>query len=61
MTERETTWLDNASRRGGSFVKTFAMACYAADTDNFNLMRPVLARMIEKYPNYIPAATELRP
>jgi len=52
MNEQERTWLDNASRRGGSFVSTFANACYCADDENFKLLKPVLAQMIEKYPNY---------
>ena len=52
MNDKERTWLDNASRFGGSFVKTFANACYCADDDNFRLLKPVLATIMTKYPNY---------
>jgi hypothetical protein len=52
MNNQERTWLDNASRRGGSFVQTFAMACYAADDANFNILRPVLATLMVKYKTY---------
>ena len=52
MTDKERAWLDNANRRGGSFVSTFASACFCADDHNFKLLRPVLAQIMEKYPNY---------
>lgn len=52
MTATMRVWLDNASRHGGSFVSTFAMACFAADDDNFTMLRPVLEQMMVKYPAY---------
>jgi hypothetical protein len=52
MNDNERTWLDNASRRGGSFVQTFAMACYAADDANFQLLKPVLTQLMAKYRTY---------
>lgn len=52
MNEKKRLWLDNASRRGGSFVSTFARACFCADDDNFKLMEPVLDSMMIKYPTY---------
>ena len=47
MTDKQRTWLDNASRRGGSFVSTFANACFCADDANFKLLLPVLEQMVE--------------
>jgi hypothetical protein len=52
MTDAERQWLDNATRRGGSFVSTFANACFCADDRNFEILRPVLAQMMAKYPTY---------
>jgi len=52
MNQQERTWLNNASHMGGSFVKTFAMACFAADDANYAILRPVLKTIMEKYPNY---------
>lgn len=52
MTHQERTWCDNATIRGGSFVSTFARACFCADDANFALLRPVLETMMEKYPSY---------
>lgn len=52
MTERLRTWCDNATRHGGSFVKTFAMACFCADGDNLLILLPVLQMISEKYPVY---------
>jgi hypothetical protein len=52
MSDKERIWLDNASRRGGSFVSTFAKACFCADNHNFILLRPVLEQIMRKYPDY---------
>lgn len=52
MTYQERSWLNNASLRGGSFVKAFAMACFCADEENFRLLKPLLQQMMEKYPRY---------
>lgn len=52
MTAAMRVWLDNASRHGGSFVSTFAMACFAADDDNFAMLKPVLEQIMLKYPAY---------
>jgi len=52
MNDKERTWLNNASRWGGNFVKTFADACFAADDQNFELLRPALAALMAKYRNY---------
>lgn len=52
MTDIERTWCDNATRWGGSFVSTFAKACFCADDANYRLLRPVLEQLIKKYPDY---------
>lgn len=52
MTNQERTWCDNATARGGSFVSTFARACFCADDANFALLKPVLVQMMQKYPRY---------
>jgi len=52
MTQKLRLWLDNASRRGGSFVSTFAKACFCADEDNFEILLPALLVISEKYPVY---------
>ena len=52
MNDQERMWLDRASRTGGDFVKSFAMACFMADDINFEIMRPALAILMKKYPNY---------
>lgn len=52
MTDTERTWCDNATRWGGSFVSTFAKACFCADDANYRLLRPVLEQLIRKYPDY---------
>lgn len=52
MTERLRMWCDNATRHGGSFVKTFATACFCADTDNFEILLPALLVISKKYPGY---------
>lgn len=52
MTNAERTWCDNASGRGGSFVSTFARACFYADDGNFAILRPILAQLMKKYPTY---------
>jgi hypothetical protein len=54
MTEQERMWCDNATRRGGSFVSTFARACFCADDSNFMMLKPILAQMMAKYPSYLP-------
>lgn len=53
MNDKERTWIDNATRYGGSFVDTFARACLCADDANFAIMKPVLGQMMEKYPKYL--------
>lgn len=53
MTKEESIWLDNASRRGGSFVKGFADCYYAADDANTLLLKPVLQILMKKYPSYL--------
>lgn len=55
MTDKERIWCDNATRIGGSFVSTFARACFCADDQNYALLKPVLAQMMEKYPQYAEA------
>lgn len=52
MSEQERAWLNRAVRYGGSFIATFAQACFYADDENFELLRPVLVKMMEKYPKY---------
>lgn len=52
MKKIELNWLENATRSGGSFVSTFARACYCADAENFKILQPVLDQMIVKYPRY---------
>lgn len=53
MTTEQRRWLDGATRYGGSFVNSFARTCFAADSDNFLLLAPVLDQMILKYPKYL--------
>lgn len=52
MSSAERRWLENATRFGGSFVKTFANACYCADSENYAILLPILEQMMAKYPNY---------
>lgn len=52
MTDLQRNWLLNAQAFGGSFVKTFATACFAADNDNFKLLEPALSQLMEKYKYY---------
>ena len=52
MNEEERQWLENALDRGGSFVKAFAQACFAADDPNYYLLFPTLRAMMNKYPSY---------
>jgi hypothetical protein len=52
MNDQERTWLNNADHNGGSFVSTFAKACFCAGDENFRLLRPVLETMMHKYPAY---------
>ena len=47
------TWLTNAHRWGGDFIKALAEAGLRADAFNYALMRPLLLRMKEKYPAYL--------
>lgn len=53
MNDKHRAWLDRASGQGGSFVSTFANACFAADDANFQLMKPVLEALMLKYPAYL--------
>lgn len=55
VSEQERMWCSNATAMGGLFVSTFAKACFCADDSNFAILRPVLAKMMEKYPNYCEA------
>lgn len=55
MTDKQRFWCENATQRGGSFVSTFAQACYCADEENFKLLSPVLDALIIKYPSYLDA------
>jgi len=52
MNQQERIWLNNASHMGGSFVKTFAMACFAADDANYAILRAALNTIMAKYPRY---------
>lgn len=52
MNQQERIWLNNARALAGSFLKTFAMACFAADDTNFAILRPALKQLMEKYGNY---------
>lgn len=36
--------------KSGSFVTAFCQAAIAADGENYELLRPVLKKLIEKYP-----------
>ena len=45
-------WLNNAHVHGGSFVSTFAKAIYCADEENYQVLKPILLKFMEKYPNY---------
>lgn len=38
------------SHDDASFLGTFCWACLRADAQNFELLRPVLAKIMEKYP-----------
>lgn len=46
------TWLLNAERFGGSFVKAIADAALHADAFNYAILRPVLLQFKTKYPKY---------
>ena len=52
MSDKQRTWCNEAVRRGGSFVTRFAEACFAADDINFQLLAPVLDKLMAKYPKY---------
>lgn len=54
------TWVFNASERGGSFIKHLALAAVYADAQNYVILRPVILRMKEKYPNYAAKTTDPR-
>lgn len=50
-------WLEAASGRtdqpgGGGFVRTIAEAGLRADYENYALLRPVLLKLKDKYPEY---------
>jgi len=45
-------WLDNASRKAGSFLSSLAFAALYADFENYPILRPVIVEMREKYPQY---------
>jgi hypothetical protein len=47
-------WLTNAHQHGGGFVSSLASAALRADRDNYQLIRPLVLRMQEKYPEYNP-------
>ncbi len=48
-------WLDQASAKGGGFLKTIAMAGLRADSDNYEILRPALLQLKAKYPKYAKA------
>jgi hypothetical protein len=52
MTDQERTWCNNAMKRGGSFVSTFARVCFLADDSNFRILKPALSQLMTKYPDY---------
>jgi len=52
MSFEERNWCNNASARGGSFIKAFAEACLRADEDNIVILTPALHTLMTKYPKY---------
>lgn len=58
MNSEQTIWLNNAITYGGSFIRAFAMACFAADQDNFSILEPVLNALMVKYPRYFTLGRE---
>lgn len=38
------------AKRVGSFLNGFLGSCLAADSDNYELVRPALTKIMEKYP-----------
>lgn len=52
LTVDQRRWLTNAHNWGGSFIASFASACFRADPDNFLLLEPALSQLMEKYPKY---------
>lgn len=45
-------WLSKTKQYGGSFVSNFATACFAADDANYEILTPVIEKMMEKYPQH---------
>lgn len=45
-------WADKALKYGGSFVRAIACTIIAADDSNFQLIRPVVLQLMQKYPKY---------
>ncbi len=45
-------WLLMASVHAGDFLRHLAEAALRADDDNYPILRPVILRMMEKYPVY---------
>lgn len=48
-------WLANANQGGGGFISAFARAALVADSQNYQLLRPVLLVLRAKYPQYDPS------
>lgn len=42
--------LSVAAQKAGSFLEYFLHACQAADSENYELLRPALKIIMEKYP-----------
>ncbi len=53
---RVTKWVfsvEHPNSGAGSFLKAFANAVLCADSENYELLRPVVLSMIAKYPKYL--------
>lgn len=46
----ELDYVNVKARRAGSFLSAFLMACISADAENYELLRPVLLTLMQKYP-----------
>lgn len=53
ITEKDIrNWADKALKYGGSFVRAVACVIMNADASNFQLIRPVVLQLMQKYPKY---------
>lgn len=46
------SWIENAHREAGSFLRAITRAALYADAENYKLLRPILLEFKAKYPKF---------